>query len=208
MYPFRTPLNGKEPHRGDNDRSRELLPRPRPGRDAGRHPGPHAGGAGKGRLHPEHLPAARPPPGRVPRLPRLPRRADGQARGADRRRARNDRGRHQQRQPVPVLRGGARRDPPHPRQGPDGLRAGRRQLAQGRQRHAASRRPCSPSPSRSPRRRTWCRKPDRQALRDAGFDEEEIWDIAAIAAFFSMSNRLANATELRPNREFHAMGRG
>jgi uncharacterized peroxidase-related enzyme len=49
---------------------------------------------------------------------------------------------------------------------------------------------------------------DRQALRDSGFDEEEIWDIAAIAAFFSMSNRLANATELRPNREFHAMGRG
>ncbi len=49
---------------------------------------------------------------------------------------------------------------------------------------------------------------DRQALRDAGFNEEEIWDIAAIAAFFSMSNRLANATELRPNREFHAMGRG
>ena len=49
---------------------------------------------------------------------------------------------------------------------------------------------------------------DRQALREAGFGEEEIWDIAAIAAFFSMSNRLANATELRPNREFHAMGRG
>ena len=49
---------------------------------------------------------------------------------------------------------------------------------------------------------------DRQALHDAGFGEEEIWDIAAIAAFFSMSNRLANATELRPNREFHAMGRG
>ena len=49
---------------------------------------------------------------------------------------------------------------------------------------------------------------DRQALRDAGFGEEEIWDIAGIAAFFSMSNRLANATELRPNREFHAMGRG
>jgi uncharacterized peroxidase-related enzyme len=49
---------------------------------------------------------------------------------------------------------------------------------------------------------------DREALRDAGFDQEEIWDIAAIAAFFSMSNRLANATELRPNREFHAMGRG
>ena len=38
------------------------------------------------------------------------------------------------------------------------------------------------------------------ATRGAGFGEEEIWDIAAIAAFFSMSNRLANATELRPNR--------
>lgn len=48
---------------------------------------------------------------------------------------------------------------------------------------------------------------DRQALRDAGFTEEEIWDIASISAFFSMSNRLANATELRPNREFHAMAR-
>ncbi|MBV1798881.1 peroxidase-related enzyme [Siccirubricoccus sp. G192] len=51
-------------------------------------------------------------------------------------------------------------------------------------------------------------EPDRQALREAGFEEEEIWDIAAITAFFSMSNRLANATDLRPNREFHAMGRG
>ena len=48
---------------------------------------------------------------------------------------------------------------------------------------------------------------DRQALREAGFETEEIWDIAAIAAFFSMSNRLANATDLRPNREFHGMGR-
>lgn len=48
---------------------------------------------------------------------------------------------------------------------------------------------------------------DREALREAGFDTEEIWDIAAIAAFFSMSNRLANATDLKPNREFHAMGR-
>lgn len=49
---------------------------------------------------------------------------------------------------------------------------------------------------------------DRDALRAAGFDEEEIWDIAAIAAFFSMSNRLANATDLRPNAEFHMLGRG
>jgi uncharacterized peroxidase-related enzyme len=49
---------------------------------------------------------------------------------------------------------------------------------------------------------------DFEALRAAGFDEEAIWDIAAIAAFFGMSNRLANVTNLRPNDEFYAMGRG
>lgn len=49
---------------------------------------------------------------------------------------------------------------------------------------------------------------DHDALRAAGFDDEAIWDIAAIAAFFGMSNRLANVTSLRPNDEFYAMGRG
>jgi uncharacterized peroxidase-related enzyme len=49
---------------------------------------------------------------------------------------------------------------------------------------------------------------DHEALRCAGFDGEAIWDIAAIAAFFGMSNRLANVTNLRPNDEFYAMGRG
>jgi uncharacterized peroxidase-related enzyme len=49
---------------------------------------------------------------------------------------------------------------------------------------------------------------DHEALRAAGFDDEAIWDIAAIAAFFGMSNRLANVTSLRPNDEFYAMGRG
>lgn len=49
---------------------------------------------------------------------------------------------------------------------------------------------------------------DHAALRDAGFDDEAIWDIAAIAGFFGMSNRLANVTSLRPNDEFFAMGRG
>ena len=48
---------------------------------------------------------------------------------------------------------------------------------------------------------------DHDALREAGFTEDEAWDIGAIAAFFSMSNRLANSTDLRPNREFHALGR-
>jgi uncharacterized peroxidase-related enzyme len=49
---------------------------------------------------------------------------------------------------------------------------------------------------------------DHEALREAGFGDEAIWDIAAIAAFFGMSNRLANVTNLRPNDEFYAMGRG
>ena len=40
-----------------------------------------------------------------------------------------------------------------------------------------------------------------------GFSEDDIWDIAAIAAFFGMSNRLANVTSMRPNDEFYAMGR-
>src|SRR5688500_10749604 len=40
---------------------------------------------------------------------------------------------------------------------------------------------------------------DRAALRKAGFTDDEVWDIAAIAAFFGMSNRLANFTSLRPN---------
>ena len=48
---------------------------------------------------------------------------------------------------------------------------------------------------------------DRQALLDAGLSQDELWDAGAIAAFFSMSNRLANATDLRPNPEFHMLGR-
>ncbi|XP_017547607.1 uncharacterized protein si:ch211-175m2.5 isoform X1 [Pygocentrus nattereri] len=40
-----------------------------------------------------------------------------------------------------------------------------------------------------------------------GFDREDIWDIGAIAAFFAMSNRLANLTDMRPNTEFYNMGR-
>ena len=44
---------------------------------------------------------------------------------------------------------------------------------------------------------------DRQRLRQAGFSDREIWDIAAVAAFYNMSNRLAAAVDLRPNREYH-----
>ncbi|MEL6751230.1 MAG: peroxidase-related enzyme [Pseudomonadota bacterium] len=48
---------------------------------------------------------------------------------------------------------------------------------------------------------------DRQALRDAGFDDRTIWDIASVAAFFNMTNRVAAASDMRPNDEYHAMHR-
>lgn len=48
---------------------------------------------------------------------------------------------------------------------------------------------------------------DFAALARHGFDEEDAWDIAAIAAFFAMSNRMANVTGMRPNAEFYALGR-
>ena len=50
-------------------------------------------------------------------------------------------------------------------------------------------------------------EPDFEALRQAGFADEDIWDIAAIAAFFALSNRMANFTGMRPNDEFYLMGR-
>jgi len=48
---------------------------------------------------------------------------------------------------------------------------------------------------------------DFEALRAHGFTDDDIWDIAAIAAFFAMSNRLANVSAMRPNDEFYLMGR-
>jgi len=48
---------------------------------------------------------------------------------------------------------------------------------------------------------------DRQALRDAGFSDRDIWDIAAVAGFFNMSNRVASATAMQPNPDYHGMAR-
>src|SRR5256884_8397500 len=48
---------------------------------------------------------------------------------------------------------------------------------------------------------------DHEVLRGHGFKAGEIWDIAAIAAFFAMSNRIASVMQLRPNDEFYGMGR-
>jgi uncharacterized peroxidase-related enzyme len=48
---------------------------------------------------------------------------------------------------------------------------------------------------------------DYAALHAHGFDDEDIWDIAMITAFFGMSNRIANSIGMRPNEEFYLMGR-
>jgi uncharacterized peroxidase-related enzyme len=48
---------------------------------------------------------------------------------------------------------------------------------------------------------------DFEALRAHGFDDEDIWDIGAIGAFFGLSNRMANLTAMRPNDQFFLMGR-
>jgi uncharacterized peroxidase-related enzyme len=48
---------------------------------------------------------------------------------------------------------------------------------------------------------------DREALRCAGFSDRDIWDIAAVAGFFNMSNRIAAATDMQPNREYHFLAR-
>ena len=48
---------------------------------------------------------------------------------------------------------------------------------------------------------------DFESLKLHGFTEEDAWDIAAISAFFSLSNRLANVMNIRPNDEFYALGR-
>lgn len=48
---------------------------------------------------------------------------------------------------------------------------------------------------------------EMQVLKSHGFTDEDAWDIAAITAFFGLSNRLANVTNMRPNDEFYSMGR-
>ena len=48
---------------------------------------------------------------------------------------------------------------------------------------------------------------DRQGLRDAGFSDRDIWDIASVVGFFNMSNRVASATDMRPNTTYHGQAR-
>jgi uncharacterized peroxidase-related enzyme len=48
---------------------------------------------------------------------------------------------------------------------------------------------------------------DQQKLREVGFSDRDIWDIANVAGFFNMTNRVASATAMRPNDEYHAQAR-
>lgn len=48
---------------------------------------------------------------------------------------------------------------------------------------------------------------DREKLRQAGFSDRDIWDIAAVASFYAMSNRMASAVAMKPNPEYHAQSR-
>ena len=48
---------------------------------------------------------------------------------------------------------------------------------------------------------------DRERLRRAGFTDRDIWDISSVAGFFNMSNRVASATDMRPNQVYHAQAR-
>ena len=68
-------------------------------------------------------------------------------------------------------------------------------------RHAGIRREADRAPRTRSSRRTAAR------CAPAGFTDRDIWDIAAVAAFFNMSNRMASAIDMRPNAEYHAMAR-
>lgn len=48
---------------------------------------------------------------------------------------------------------------------------------------------------------------DRDALRQVGFSDRDIWDIAATSSFYNMTNRMASATDMRPNDDYHAQAR-
>jgi uncharacterized peroxidase-related enzyme len=48
---------------------------------------------------------------------------------------------------------------------------------------------------------------DRAALRKAGFKDRDIWDIAAVASFFNMTNRMATAIDMMPNEQYHSANR-
>lgn len=48
---------------------------------------------------------------------------------------------------------------------------------------------------------------DLEHLREVGFAEEAIWDIASVTAYYNLSNRVANVVDMRPNEELYVLGR-
>ena len=49
---------------------------------------------------------------------------------------------------------------------------------------------------------------DLERLREVGFSQEAIWDIASVTAYYNLSNRMATVADMRPNDEFYGLGRG
>ena len=122
----------------------------------------------------------------------------------DQGRTRNDRRRDLGCERLPLLHRRARRDPPGLRQGP--VIADQVAVNYRKADISERRRRCSPSRSRL-RCSSDIVDDDFAALRAHGFSEEDVWDIGAIAAFFALSNRMANLIAMRPNEEFHLLGR-
>ncbi len=146
------------------------------------------------------------PAGRVAGVFCVPRRADAQGRMlADQGRPRDDRDRHQRSQPVPVLRGGARRYFAYLREKPlvaDQVAVNYRKADISPRQKAMldfAMKVCLRSHE--------IEDADFDALKAHGFDDEDAWDIAAITAFFGLSNRMASFSSMMPNPEFYLMGR-
>ena len=125
--------------------------------------------------------------------------------GPEQDRARDDRGRGVLAEPLLLLPGRARRR---------GAAIFRRSGARRIDGDELSRGAIAEAPARHARFRGEADKPalgvedgDRERLRRAGFSDRDIWDISAIVGFFNMSNRVASATDMRPNSVYHAMAR-
>ena len=110
-----------------------------------------------------------------------------------------------QRQPVPILRDRAWRDPAYPGEEPeiaDQIAVNYRKAdITPRQRAMLD------FAMKVSREANEISEADFAAVAGHGFTDDDIWDIAAISAFFALSNRMANVTAMRPNDEFYMMGR-
>jgi hypothetical protein len=157
-------------------------------------------------------------PGRVPGLLRLPRRADGEVGKPDQGRARDDRCRDLKRKPVPILRHRPRGDPAYQYcviahgailriRAKNPLIADQVAINYRKADTTERQKAMLDLALKVSRSAETVGEADFDVLKSHGFDEEDIWDIAGIAAFFGLSNRMANVTAMRPNSEFYTMGR-